>query len=369
MSPADRSKTILVSGDAAIDTGPFRFLTSLVCSLHKNYRFIFYFCSKEFSPSLKVFCRQQGIPLLHRPRTHDLLDAFLFQVVALQTHASFVVINAPSFAKNLQLLVSSVPTIYYSHSIWHGAISRKEAGTLSALLDATHKVVTVSRAAFISLQDNYFRIPRMKASLTWLHNWVPDRASRSAEASSRRKRKIVLTVGTIDWYKNPLLWVRVARRVLARPENDGSIKFWWAGRGALLNQALQLSEHDPRIRFLGFKTDPNDLYAQASVYFQPSQFESFGLAICEAMMFGLPCVVTDCGGPRELVEDGITGFVIDQEKEDLMVEKIALLLLNSELRSKMGALSRQRYLKILRNRNGQPNSARSFKTLRAERRG
>ena len=101
---------------------------------------------------------------------------------------------------------------------------------------------------------------------------------------------------------------------------------------------------DERIQFIGFRPDTAQLFCQASVYFQPSEFESFGLAVCEAMMFGLPCVVSNCGGLAELVQNGKSGFVVEGWSEDPLAQKLTELISDDRKRNEMGRFSRKRYL-------------------------
>lgn len=54
--------------------------------------------------------------------------------------------------------------------------------------------------------------------------------------------------------------------------------------------------------------------------------ETFGLTILEAMVYGIPAIVPNVGGPVELVEDGVNGFSIDPMNGALLVEKVKLLM-------------------------------------------
>ena len=69
--------------------------------------------------------------------------------------------------------------------------------------------------------------------------------------------------------------------------------------------------------------------------------ELFGISLLEAMACGLPCVTTDCVGPRELVRDGISGFVIPQRDEQVLYRTLERLILDEELRSRLGARGRE----------------------------
>ena len=53
--------------------------------------------------------------------------------------------------------------------------------------------------------------------------------------------------------------------------------------------------------------------------------ETFGMTILEAMYYGIPCIVPPVGGPVELIDNGVQGFLIDQRYLDIIVEKINLI--------------------------------------------
>ena len=52
---------------------------------------------------------------------------------------------------------------------------------------------------------------------------------------------------------------------------------------------------------------------QRGVFVQPALFEGFGLTVIEAMISGLPTFATQNGGPREIIEDGVSGFHLDPD--------------------------------------------------------
>jgi glycosyltransferase involved in cell wall biosynthesis len=70
--------------------------------------------------------------------------------------------------------------------------------------------------------------------------------------------------------------------------------------------ALGLERHFRRI---GFEANIRNLLSVSEALVHPSHSEGLGLAILEAMAAGLPVVATRCGGPEELVEDGVSGFL------------------------------------------------------------
>jgi glycosyltransferase involved in cell wall biosynthesis len=83
-------------------------------------------------------------------------------------------------------------------------------------------------------------------------------------------------------------------------------------------------------------------YASSDVFIFPSTTDTFGNVVLEAQAAGLPCVVSDLGGPAELITDGVEGFVTRSLDVDDFAEAIRRLATDSELRRQMGDHARQR---------------------------
>lgn len=68
---------------------------------------------------------------------------------------------------------------------------------------------------------------------------------------------------------------------------------------------------DPdRLTFCGFQKDMAPFYRILDVNILPSSNEGLGLAVIEAMGSGIPCIGADGGGLREIIEDGVDGFLV-----------------------------------------------------------
>lgn len=80
-----------------------------------------------------------------------------------------------------------------------------------------------------------------------------------------------------------------------------------------------------------------DKYRESSLLLLTSIFEPFGLVLPEAMSCGVPVVAFDCPyGPRDIIQDGIDGFVIDNRDINLYAEKVCLLMSDHDFRVRMG---------------------------------
>lgn len=82
-----------------------------------------------------------------------------------------------------------------------------------------------------------------------------------------------------------------------------------------------------------------DIFAFPTYYY----FETFGLVILEAMQQSKPVVSTFEGGIPDLIEDGITGFLVPQKDDGELANKLELLIKNPDLRNQMGAAGRKKY--------------------------
>lgn len=92
-----------------------------------------------------------------------------------------------------------------------------------------------------------------------------------------------------------------------------------------------------RIHFAGHQTDISRLLQAMNVVVLPSQFETFGLVLAEAMAAAKPVVAYNVGGVPEVVDDGINGFMTAVGDIDAMYEKIKLLYETPSLAEKIGS--------------------------------
>jgi len=83
-------------------------------------------------------------------------------------------------------------------------------------------------------------------------------------------------------------------------------------------------------------------YASADFFAFPSTTDTFGNVILEAQACGLPSIVSDVGGPRDLVRDGVDGFVTHALDAKELAARAAELARGPELRARMGAAASAR---------------------------
>jgi glycosyltransferase involved in cell wall biosynthesis len=82
-------------------------------------------------------------------------------------------------------------------------------------------------------------------------------------------------------------------------------------------------------------------YASADIFVFPSTTDTFGNVIIEAQASGVPVIVSDSGGPKELVEDKATGLVTKSHDVDDLTRAIRALVVDPGLRQRMGDRARE----------------------------
>ncbi len=96
------------------------------------------------------------------------------------------------------------------------------------------------------------------------------------------------------------------------------------------------------VTFLGHRTDICETYAQIDVLVHPAIDEPFGRVMIEAMAMEKPVVAYNCGGPKEIILNGETGFLIKPHDYSEMAQKTILLLNDRSMRRKFGKKGRVR---------------------------
>jgi glycosyltransferase involved in cell wall biosynthesis len=145
---------------------------------------------------------------------------------------------------------------------------------------------------------------------------------------------VLLYVGRVSREKDLEVIVKAARNPRWPALPGACICF--VGDGPYLAELRTLL---PGAIFTGYLAgaDLAGAYASADVFIFPSTTDTFGNVILEAQASGLPCVVSDQGGPKDLVEHGISGFVTRALEVEDFVAHVAKLATDGGLRRAMSA--------------------------------
>lgn len=84
---------------------------------------------------------------------------------------------------------------------------------------------------------------------------------------------------------------------------------------------------------------------QAHVLVVPSSYEGYGIVYLEGMCFGLPAIGTTAGAAREIISDGVDGFLIEPGDADVLANRLRLLSEKRDTLVRMSLAARERYIR------------------------
>ena len=153
---------------------------------------------------------------------------------------------------------------------------------------------------------------------------------------------VIGMAGRINRWKGQKLFIDMAKDILEQTKN---VKFKIAGdvykgEGHILEDLklyVKESGVEKYIEFLGQVNNMDEFYNSIDIFILPSiQPEPFGLVVIEAMENELPVIATNHGGPTEIIDNGIDGYLVDYTNSKEMSRRTLELINDSKLREELG---------------------------------
>lgn len=108
----------------------------------------------------------------------------------------------------------------------------------------------------------------------------------------------------------------------------------------LIKLCLTMNVFD-KVEWGDFTDDVELEYKRAEIALNFSESESFSMTCLEALFFGCPLIATDSGGPAEIINHGITGFLVPKNDIYSMVKAMNMLISDKGIRSRFSTHGRQ----------------------------
>ena len=191
------------------------------------------------------------------------------------------------------------------------------------------------------MKDEFISIlPEYKEKTDIIYNIVPideiiERANEedTPEYNNVSENNLIfLSVGRLEYQKGYDLAVRVCKKLV---EKELKFKWFILGDGSerrKIEKEIENQELQNTMFILGIKMNPYPYFKNCDIYIQTSRHEGYVTTVTEAKVFNRPIICTDVSGAREQIEDGVTGFVVDFNIDEI-VEKIYLLSKDNSLRN------------------------------------
>ncbi len=235
--------------------------------------------------------------------------------------------------------------IYTAHGFHFYKGSSKASWTViypieKAFARMTDKLVTINREDYALARE------RFKTDVYYIHGvgvnekrYVPAAEGEKTELRKkhgfRDEQKIMLIIGELLPNKNQQMAIRMMQKVIeVYPDAVLLIAGNGPERDNLENLVNELNLSD-NVKLIGYCTNLEEYQKMIDLSVACSKREGLPLNIVESMLAENPIVATKNRGHCELIEHGITGYLVDVDDTDSMAEYVLKLLADTEQMNKM----------------------------------
>lgn len=148
---------------------------------------------------------------------------------------------------------------------------------------------------------------------------------------------VVGMIGCFKPQKSPLDFIRLAEKAF---KQFVDIKFIMVGDGELKEKAIALTEKlnlQNKFLFLGWQRNIPEILSSFDVLVLTSLWEGLPLVFLEAMASSKPIIANDISGNREIIENGVNGFLVKPRDCNALAERVIQLAQNRNLARQMGS--------------------------------
>lgn len=202
----------------------------------------------------------------------------------------------------------------------------------------TSTLITINR------EDRDLAKRRFKVDTEYIHGvgvdasrYIPERANDKLRRElGVLDRRVILNIGELLPNKGQRFAIEAMKEVVRRHKNALLVI---AGNGPERNTLeAQVNETGltDSVRFIGYCSCLEKWQRAAEMLVACSRREGLPLNVVETMLSGNPAVVSDNRGHRELVDDGVTGFIVPHGDSVAIADRICRLLDDGDLRTRMG---------------------------------
>lgn len=214
--------------------------------------------------------------------------------------------------------------------------SFKEVVTFS--IEQSHGVTTVSE----SLRQDTIRTLGITRDIRVIHNFLDCERYRRTPNTELRGALVKGADAVVMHVSNfrPVKRVDRVLETFVRIRECVNARLVMVGNGPdrpALERSVANQGLSDVVDFVGERHDLVELLSAADLFLLPSAQESFGMAALEAMACGTPVVASRVGGLPEVIEDGVTGFLCDEDDVEAMAMRGVALLTDKSLHARIAA--------------------------------
>ena len=237
------------------------------------------------------------------------------------------------------LCCGNIPLVSHIHNNAYDArgLSPKTVGYLLAGFRAKH-IFWVSQSSF----DGYAFHKLFARKSSVLYNVIDtDEIYTKLSQDSNTYDYDLIYVGRLTYQKNPQRLLRLCARL---KQDKPDLKVAIVGTGELEDELKALSQElnlEDTVHFLGFQPNPIKMVAGSKAMILTSRWEGTPMCALEAMALGTPVVSTPSDGMKDLLTDGISGYLTESDEQ--MAEDLLKIFTQPEHRQLLAENARKKF--------------------------
>lgn len=185
---------------------------------------------------------------------------------------------------------------------------------------------------------NFLKRAKLNDNIDLLHNSIATTHPHTYRSADESSPLILSYFGVITGRKG--IFEVLEAIALCKKQLNGNIKFHIGGNGEIdrMNETIRRLGLEDTVIYEGWlgEHEKTQLLEKSDIFVHPSNFESFGISILEAIAHGVPVITTAVGGITDLVTDRFNGIVVEPGNVSQIADAIIYLANHPEERARLG---------------------------------
>lgn len=281
----------------------------------ENNNFKIHYLGKHKGPDIKMFVKLVKVIREFKPdviHTHLYALEYVFPALKISHLKNVKLIHtmhSVADKENSKRIIRFQRKLFRSRKVIPISISEEVQNTVSAVYD-----IDISWSPII-------------------YNGIP--LEKCVSKKNYSKRGNILHIGRFVDVKNHQFLIKLFKKVLDK--YDGNLTLTLVGEGPLENNIKNMTKElniNNNVVFLGAQKDCYSLFEKSDLFVLTSKYEGMPMTVIEAMGSGVPCIVSNVGGLKDMILDGKNGVLCSNEND--FFNAIIDLLNDDQKRKKMG---------------------------------
>ncbi|MBF0571956.1 MAG: glycosyltransferase family 4 protein [Candidatus Omnitrophica bacterium] len=262
---------------------------------------------------------------------------YLYEVILIErSNPEHIHAHYGCIASDMSLLVhllTGIPFTFTSHGV-DIFFSPPQNYKIKTKLSKKHITISEYNKNYILTK---FRVDENKLAV--IHSGID--FSQNFPDPKNREENLIISVARLEHKKGIDNLIKACLRLKGKNINFQCLIVGEGTERLILENLINDYDLTNEVKLLGFMTQDEvfELLSKARIKILPSRSETMGVALMEAIAMRVPVIGPNVLGVPELIEDNVSGFLVNPDDVDTLADKIRILLTNDKLRSSFSEIA------------------------------